>query len=78
MNCFPNVEIHSTHECQSTPTLCSHDESESTLTRSHNPQIEDSYARLSMSLEENFFKVSFAFFKMRIYLIIDSSIVFNA
>ncbi|KAH9392788.1 hypothetical protein TYRP_005876 [Tyrophagus putrescentiae] len=56
-------EIGSVEECQSTPTLVSREDSDVTLTRSHHQpiqssHIEDSYARLSMSLEESFFRFS--------------------
>lgn len=58
---FSFLEIGSVDECQSTPTLCSREDSDVTLTRSqptNTSHIEDSYARLSMSLEESFFRVS--------------------
>ncbi|KAI2808643.1 hypothetical protein BLOT_006588 [Blomia tropicalis] len=52
----------SIEECHSTPTLCPHDDShDPNMMRSqpiNTSHIEDSYARLSMSLEETFFKFS--------------------
>lgn len=66
VSCFDWLAISSSEECQSTPTLCTTSGQSVvapnlTSVQMMHQNIDDSYARISMSLEENVFKVCIDF-----------------